>query len=160
MSKIYANPAVVRNLRTTDDASDLTVNIFNFDLADSAYKPASIANGDQIQIGTLPGGEALVPHLCRLDVPIIDSDGSATGSASIGTADTPAALKATTSVAAALLLTNEDFALATAGTIGNANDDVPIYLTFTAAVATLATSGKITFVQISRAFRQDEATVG
>ena len=157
---IFANPNVTHNLRNTGNAAGLSINIFNFDLADSAYKPAAIGVGDKIQIGTIPAGDALVPHLCRIDVPIIDSNGTPTGSASIGTTGFPSALNATGAVAAAQLLSGEDFALATAGNIGDANVDTPIYLTFTAAVATLAATGKITFVQITRALRQDEPAVG
>ena len=152
---IYANPAVSRNVRNTGNASDLTVNVFVFDLANTAYRPASIGVGDQIQVGVVPAGDILVPHLCRYDSAVVDSNGTPTGSASLGTIGTPAALKATTAVGATQLLTAEDFALATAGTIGDPNADVPIYLTFTAAVATLAATGKITFVQITRAARED-----
>jgi hypothetical protein len=155
MSTIFTNPGVSRNLRTADDAGDLTFNAFVFDLANTAYAPTAIANGDKIQIGTVPAGEKLVAHLCRLDIPVIDTDVSPTATGTVGTAASAAAVAGSQTLSAsAKLLTAEDFALTTAE-VGDANVDTPIYLTFTAAVKTLAATGKIVFEQVSRPVRCD-----
>lgn len=150
MTVIYKNPQVQKNVNTAEDAGDLVHNQFTFDFAKS-YAPGSTALGvgDQIQVGVVPAGEVLVPHLCLLRIPAIDSNGSPTGTAAIGTATTDNALKATASVAAAQTLSGEDFTLTT-GPIGADNADTPIYLTIKAVMATQITTGKIIFDQVCR----------
>ncbi len=138
----YANPAAERSLSNTDRAGTVVVNPFAFDVANTAYKPASLVSTDKVQIGIVPAGCVLLPHLSLVRIPILDTNGAPTGSASIGTAASAAALKATAAVNAAQTLSGEDFLL-TSGPIGSKTVDTPIYLTFTASVATLQTAGTI-----------------
>jgi hypothetical protein len=138
----YANPAAERSMANNDRVGDLVVNPFAFDVANAAYKPASLAISDKVQIGIVPAGCVLLPHLSLIRIPALDTNGSPTGSASIGTSASAANIKATTSVSAAQTLSGEDFLL-TNGPIGSRTVDTPIYLTFTAAVATLQTTGTI-----------------
>lgn len=156
----YFNPDVQKNLRTAEDAGDVTVNVFVFDLANTAYKPASLGVGDTIQIGTVPAGEKLVSHLSRLDLPIFDTAGSPTATGTVGITGSAAAIAGSQTLSAtAKILVGSGFALATAD-VGDANVDTPVYLTFTGAAATLATTGKIVFHQVSRPFRNDDPDNG
>lgn len=138
----YKNPAVLQGKAVPQQAGELVLPAREvFDFANTAYKPAAIVNTDKIQIGVIPAGCKLVPHLASIQIPIIDTNGAPTGQASIGTATTPAALKAAAAVSgAAQRLTGEDLLPAD---IGAKDVDVPVYLTFTANVATLQTVGKI-----------------
>lgn len=142
MTTNYTNPAAERSMANSDSAGQLVVNPFKFDVANTAYKPASLGIGDAIQIGIVPAGCVLLPHLSLVRIPALDTNGSPTGSASIGTAASAANLKATTAVSAAQTLSGEDFLLVN-GPIGSKTVDTPILLTFTAAVATLQTTGTI-----------------
>ena len=159
----YSNPDVQKNLRTAEDAGDVTVNVFVFDFANAAYKPAALVSGDTIQIGTIPAGEKLVAHLSRLDLPIIDTNGAPTGTGTVGITGSAADIAASQTLSAtAKILVGSSFALATAD-VGDPNVDTPVYLTLTANVATLATTGKIVFHQVSRPFMNgdpDNGTVG
>lgn len=110
------------------------------DLGNRAVFPAAVANADQIQIGIVPGGCVLIPHLCALRVPKLDANGAPTGKFKIGTETTIDALALEQNGNAAVSLTAEDFVLA--GVIGDPVNDVPIFLTASAAVATLGT-GKV-----------------
>lgn len=123
----YANGAVYIDRQVTD-------------LGNRAVFPVAVANADQIQIGVVPGGCVLIPHLCALRVPKLDTNATPTGKYKIGTETTIDALAAEQLGSAAISLTAEDFALS--GVIGSETDDVPIFLTASAAVATLGT-GKI-----------------
>lgn len=162
MTTKYFNPAVLRNLRVADDAGDVTCNIFVFDFADKSYAPATLGVGDSIQIGTIPAGEKLLPHLSRLDLPAVDTNGTPTGTFTGGTASSAAALLASHAAQTAATIVGAGFALST-GEVGDANVDTPILLTMTAAVATVAATGKIGFEQFSRPIRcdaPDNAVVG
>lgn len=138
----YKNPTNARIVATPEGATDLAVNPQVFDFANTAYRPSSLVNTDKIEVGVVPAGYVLVEHLSAIRIPQIDSNGTPTGQASIGTAAVPAALRAAGVVNAALTLTGEDFTL-TNGPIGSRTADTPIYLTFTANVATTVTTGKI-----------------
>lgn len=142
MTTTYTNPAAERSMSNTDRAGTIVVNPFAFDVANAAYKPASLGIGDKIQIGIVPAGCVLLPHLSLVRIPALDTNGSPTGSASIGTAASAANLKATAVVTSAQTLSGEDFLLSN-GPIGSKTVDTPIYLTFTIAVATLQTTGTI-----------------
>lgn len=118
------------------------------DLADSVQTPA-LANGDLLQIGMVPAGTKLVPHLCRLAVPKLDTNGAPTGKFKIGTAATADALVAEANASAAVTDLQTNFK---AVEIGSATKDTPIYLTLSAALATQATSGEIVFDVALRAW--------
>jgi len=156
MPNIYVPINVSKNVATSEAASNLTFNKFVTDLSKAASGfqvlgiPATLVApqiGDQIQIGVIPAGEILVPHLCRFTNPIIDS--GATGIASLGTTALPAGIKATASVQAAATYVGSGFAIST-GEVGADNAETPVYLTFTAAVATLAATGLIVWDQVTR----------
>lgn len=118
------------------------------DLADPVQVP-TLANGDLLQIGVVPAGSKLVPHLCRLALPEIDSNASPTGKVKIGTAATADALVAEASVGAPVTDLQSSFK---AVEIGSATDDTPIYATLSAALATQAATGKIVFDVALRAW--------
>lgn len=138
----YKNPSVLQGKAVPLAAGLAVVNREVFDVANASYKPASLVNGDRIQIGVVPAGCKLVSHLSLIRIPILDTNGVPTGSASLGTNTTPAALRATAVVNAAQVISGEDFTTATSD-IGAKDVDVPLYAVFTANVATLAVTGKI-----------------
>lgn len=148
------------NVATCDDAGGLRLNTFVLDLtnpqvidaATPASGPAKLTApqvNDLLQIGVVPAGEVLVPQLCNLRVPIIDTNGTPTGSFQLGTAGTANALLGTTTTAAASSQFGEDFTLTT-GPIGDDKSDTPIYMKWIAVVATLAVTGKLVFDQVTR----------
>jgi len=146
------NPGVSKNVRTSEDAGQLTLNHFEFDLA-ASYRPTSFAatTSDRIQIGEVPAGEVLVPHLCRIAVPVLDTHNSPTGDYSIGTADDADALKGTAASETAVVLSGEDLLVQPDG-VGSRDQPTPIYLHALGAHATLAATGKVVFDQVSRPF--------
>jgi hypothetical protein len=120
-------------------------------LADTVAVPGPIALGDSIQIGVIPAGAVLVPELTTIQAARIDT--GATGKATIETTIGSANICVEKAVNAALLLRGSDLKpspvpvepgqTSPVPEIGSTTDDIPIYLTFTAAVATLARSGFI-----------------
>ncbi|MGH8117636.1 MAG: hypothetical protein ACREPJ_10080 [Rhodanobacteraceae bacterium] len=141
------NPKLVA--RTTPAASGaLYIDRQVTNLADPLQVPAH-ANGDRLQIGVVPAGTKLVPHLCRLAVPKLDTNGSGTGKVKIGTADTADALVAEAAATSAINDLQTSFK---AAEIGSATADTPIYLTLSAALATQVTSGSIVFDLALRAW--------
>lgn len=115
--------------------------------------PAAIANGDQVQIGVVPAGCVLVPQLSCFQIPKVDTNGAATGKFKLGTADTIAAIAAEQNGGGALSLFGEDLVLT--GVVGSPTDDTPIYLTASAAVATVAATGTLIADLALRAWRDD-----
>lgn len=112
------------------------------DLADRSFIPANLANGDNIQIGVVPAGCMLVPQLCTIQVPILDTNGVPTAKYKIGSTAVPDALAAEKSPAgAASVVATTDFK--PGAVFGSPTDDTPVYLTLSAAIATQATTGKI-----------------
>lgn len=148
----YQSHGVSKNLRTSEDAGQLTYNRFVFDFA-ASYRPPTFTNAssDKIQIGEVPAGEVLVPHLCRIEIPAIDTHGSPTGDYSIGTADDPDALKGTAASETAVVLTGEDILVQASG-VGDRDEPTPIYLVALGAHATVAPTGKVVFEQITRPY--------
>lgn len=146
----YQNPATGKNVRTSEDAGQMTLNPFRFDFAGS-YRPATFtsASSDRIKIGEVPAGEVLVPHLCRISIPQLDTAGSPTGDYSLGVDGAPASLRASAPSETAVVLTGEDL-LVPATPIGSPDEPTPIYLTAVAAHATVAATGVIAFDQVSR----------
>lgn len=110
-------------------------------LAAPGFWPSTIAVGDQIQIGVVPRGCVLVPWLCNINLPVLDSGPSGTLSVSIGTQATPAALKATAAATGAQNVAGS--ALAPGVVIGDPVNDVPLFITATAAAVKAATAGTI-----------------
>lgn len=137
----YSNPAADRGAANVDSAGVVAVNRFKFDLAQS-YAPTDLNNGDLIKIGFVPAGCKLVPHLCCIKVPALDSNGSPTGDYTIGTADDPDALKGSAASETAVTLSGEDFVLATAD-IGAKNVDVAVYIKAVADSATTPATGTV-----------------
>lgn len=134
---------------TATEAGGLTFNKFFYDFADKTYA-GNLAANDLLCIGVVPAGNKLVPHLSRIDMIQIDSGGAPTGDYSIGTADVPDALKASTaSETAAAILFGEDFALATAE-VGSKTVDTPIYVKAINASQTTPTIGKIVSHLVTR----------
>jgi hypothetical protein len=130
----------LRARATPDGAGELYIDrqVTNLD----AIVTSAPASGDNIQIGIVPAGCKLVPHLCLLQVPVLDTNAASTVKYKIGTVASVAALaaevtpgnNATSSIASA------SFLVGAAG-FGSPTDDVPIYLTLSAAVATQPAAG-------------------
>ncbi|MDN5925036.1 MAG: hypothetical protein L0H70_08565 [Xanthomonadales bacterium] len=117
--------------------------------------PTSIADGDLVQIGVVPANCVLVPHLCNIAVPILDTNGTATLKFTVGTAaDTDVLVSSEKDAKAAVTLKPGDLLPAT---VGDPENDTPIYLVATAAAATLATSGTITADLAVRAYSAGDA---
>src|SRR5574337_1116439 len=104
-------------------------------LDDATQWPAAIASGDQIQI------------------PEVDSAGAPTGKYKLGTAGTIAAIAAEQNGSAAVSLFGEELVLT--GVVGSPTDDTPIYLTASAAVATISATGTLVADLVLRAWRDD-----
>lgn len=119
------------------------------DVSDPVQVPAALANGDLLQIGVVPAGSKLVPRLCTLQIPKLDTNVSATGQGKVGTAAVADALVVAASLGAAITDLQTNFKDVE---IGSATDDTPIYLTLSAALATQATTGKIVFDVALRAW--------
>lgn len=147
-----ANHGVSKNVRTGEAAGVPTLNPFVFDFA-ASYAPATFTSvtSDRIQIGEVPAGEVLVPHLCRISIPQLDSNGAPTGDYSIGTADDPDALKGSAASETAVVLTGEDL-LVQATPVGARDVPTPIYIHALAAHATVAVTGKVKFDQVTRPY--------
>lgn len=122
-------------------------------LADPTQWPAAPASGDQIQIGVIPAGHVLVPHLSLIRVPELDSNASATGKFKLGTDAANTAVAVEQNAGGDIVLSGEDLVLT--GTVGSQTDDTPIYLTLSAALATKVTTGKIVADLAIRSYRQD-----
>lgn len=122
-------------------------------LDDATQWPAAIASGDQIQIGVVPAGCVLVPQLSSFQIPKVDSNGAATGKYKLGTASAITAIAAEQNGNAAVSLFGEDLALT--GVVGSPTDDTPIYLTASAAVATVSATGTLVADLVLRAWRDD-----
>lgn len=146
----YTNPATERSLVNTDSAGVLACNPSKFALG-ASYAPSDINTGDLIQIGIVPAGCKLVPHLCRISVPVLDSNGAPTGDYSIGSATDPDALKDTAASETAVVLSGEDFTADTSE-LGARNVDVPVYIKALADSATTPTTGTIDVDLVIRAY--------
>lgn len=136
------NPAVDQGQAVPASAGVVVVNRSVFDFSDTSYAPASIASADLIQIGVVPAGCKLIPHLCRISVPTLDSNGSPTGDYTLGSSVDPDALKGSAAAETAVVLSGEDFT-ATTSELGAKAADVKVYLKAVAAVATAAVTGSI-----------------
>jgi hypothetical protein len=147
----YSNAARIQAVVAASTANALNVNRFEFNLA-GGERPTTKVATDQIQIGVVPPLEKLVPHLCLLIIPALDSNGSPTGDYSIGSADDPDGLKAAAAAETAVTLSGEDFILTGTGDFGAEAEEVPLYITLTNDIATLAAAGVIKFVQVTRPY--------
>lgn len=141
----YNNPKLLSRVTPTANGA-LYIDRQVTDISDPAAFPAALANADLVQIGVVPAGTKLVPHLCRLSLP--DLDTGSTGNASVGTAASGASLIAAGSIQAAAVKSQSDFK---AVEIGSPTDDTPLYLAATAASTTPAT-GQIVFDLALRAW--------
>ncbi len=126
-------------------------------LADPIAVPPALAVGDQLQIGVIPAGCVLVPELTTLHLPVFDTNAAPTGAATIGTAASTAILAG----AQALSATQKDLRGSALGfsalpgaavPLGSPDTDIPIFLTFTGAVATRAAVGQVVCDFVFRAF--------
>jgi len=151
----YSNPAAARSLSNTDRAGSVVVNPFKFDFANTGYAPTALAATTLIQIGIVPAGCKLIPHLCRISVPVLDSNGAPTGDYSIGSATTPTALKASAASETAVVLSGEDFTADTSE-LGSRTVDVPVYITIINVSATAPVTGVI---EADLAIRAFDATI-
>lgn len=114
--------------------------VTNLDAA--GFLTANPASGDNIQIGVVPAGCKLVPHLCLLQVPVLDTNAASTVKYKVGTVASVAALVAevTPGNNAASTVASASFIVGAAG-FGSPTDDTPIYLNLSAAVATQPAAG-------------------
>jgi len=138
----YKNPAALAGKAIPTEAGQVKINRDVFDFANPATRPATFVTNDLLLIGIVPAGCKLVPHLTRISMPALDSNGAPTGDYEIGTATDSDALKATAPSETAVVLSGEDFVLATAD-IGAKFVDVPIYAKALANSATVPVTGKV-----------------
>lgn len=156
----YLNPHI-RSGITPNEAGALYIDRQVTQLNDLAVIPAGtvFAIGDQLQIGVIPAGAVLLPELSTLNLPIVDTNGAPTAHGSIGTAASATQIAAAQALGAAVTLRGSSLALsaqpgASLG-LGSPDTDTPIYLTFTALVATLAPTGQFVLDLALRAFNPD-----
>jgi hypothetical protein len=135
------NPNVDGPQATPCEAGGLKFNRHVFDFA-ASYAPAAVVTGALIQIGVVPAGNKLVPHLSRIAIPALDTNGAPTGDYTVGSADDPDALKAAAAAETAVVLSGEDFTVVTSE-LGALAEDVPVYITATGDFATVAATGKV-----------------
>lgn len=150
MAKTYANPRQRAGV-TAEAAGALYLDVQQLDVADPALGLGTLAVNDAVQIGVVPAGHVLVTALSQISIPKLDTNGTATGKVSIGTADDADALVAATSVGAAV---SEGVGDLTGDPIVAKDVDVTILLTCTAACATQATSGTVVSRLVLRAYNQ------
>jgi len=151
----YANPNLSPYSPVASAVGPIIHDRRVFNLAATAgHRPPSLIIGNDIVLFEVPAGHALVPHLCRFAFPQIDSHGTPTGQASIGTAAAPASLRAAAAVNAVRVDSGEDL-LQPEAVIGHPTRPTPVVLRFTAAVATLAPTGQIVCDFALRAYRSD-----
>jgi len=152
----YLNPKMRAGI-TPEAAGAVYLDRQITNLNDPAEVPAALAVGDQLQIGVIPAGATLIPELSTLHFPIFDTNGTPTGAATIGTA------AGTSQLAGAQTLSGTAKSLrgsalgysALPGTepaLGSPDTDIPLFLTFTGAVATLAQVGQVVLDLALRAF--------
>lgn len=154
----YANPKVDAILPNVPAIGSLAFNRHTFDFADTSYAPTDLNLADTVQIGVVPAGHVLVPHLCRLAVPQLET-GSPVSDYTIGTEANPDALKGSAPSETAAALFGEDW-LVPVEAIGHPTEDTPIYITIiTANPAGTAVSGSVVFEPVYRAWRDDIDTV-
>lgn len=144
------NPNVDGPQATPCEAGGLKFNRHVFDFA-ASYAPAAIAQNDLLQIGVVPAGNKLVPHLSRISVPVLDSNGAPTGDYAIGSEDNDDALKASAASETAVILSGEDFTAVTSE-LGALAEDVPIYIKAVNASATSPVTGKVIADLVIRPF--------
>lgn len=143
----YSKHIDTLRVATSEDAGQASHNTFKLDLANAAYRPATLAQNDRIAIGVVPAGEKLVPHLCQIVMPVIDSNGAPTGDWRIGTTATDNALTGNNAAETAVRLSGEDLSDAD---IGSKTEPTIIWVKFVNAVATVAPTGVIKAHLVSR----------
>lgn len=148
------NNALLKSMITPEASGAVYVDRQQQNLAFPNVVPAQLNIGDQFQIGVVPAGSVLIPWLCNLHFPAMDSNGSPTLAGSIGTANTPAALAAAAVFTAAKNVAGSSL-LNPQQVIGDPEVDTPIYLTVTTAAATPAKTGLIWADLALRAWRDD-----
>lgn len=149
----FANPNINDVLPNVPDTGTIAFNRFIYDQA-ADYHSDDINVGDRIQIGVVPAGQVLVPHLSRLSLPALEG-ASPASDYTIGTDADPDALKGSAASETAVVLFGEDW-LAPAASVGHPSQDTPIYITFiTADQVNEAVTGQIVFEPALRAWRDD-----
>ncbi len=124
---------------------------YTFDLS-ASYATGAGADESLIVIGYVPADCVLIPHLSRLSLPVLDTNGAPTGDYEVGTiADTDALLATRAAETAAAVSTGEDLLYPTTG-IGSATEPTAIVIRVSAVIATLGT-GTIVFEPVYRARR-------
>jgi hypothetical protein len=126
-------------------------------LNDPVEVPAGIANGDQLQIGVIPAGTTLIPELSTLHLAIFDTNVAPTATGTVGTAAGPADIAAVQTLSGAVVnLRGSSLGFSalpgTTPPLGSPDTDIPIFITFTHALATQATSGQVVCDLAFRAF--------
>lgn len=144
------NPAVRQAKPVPTSAGALKVLREIYTLG-SSYASTDINNNDLIQVGVVPAGCKLVPHLSSISIPAIDSNGAPTGDYMLGTATDADALKGSAASETAVILSGEDFDQVN-GVIGSKTADVPIYVKAVADSATTPTTGSFIANWVIRPF--------
>lgn len=150
----YKNPAVDQGQAVPCDAGVVVLNRFEFDLSNTSYAPTDINNGDLIQIGVVPANCKLIPHLSRVSIPALDSNGSPTGDYTVGSTVDADALKGSAASETAVVLSGEDFTVITSD-LGTKASDVKVYIAAVADSATTPATGLIVAELAIRAYRSD-----
>lgn len=128
----------------------LAFDRFEFSLA-ASYASGAGADESILVIGVVPPDCVLVPHLSRLSLPVLDTNGAPTGDYEVGTlADTDALLATRAAETAAAVTFGEDWLVPTSP-IGAPGVSTDIVIRVSNAIATLGT-GTIVLDAVFRAW--------
>ena len=155
----YNNPKLLANF-TPQALGALYLDRQVTNINDPNLGLAAPAVGDQVQIGLIPAGAVLVPELSTLHLPIFDTNAAPTGAATIGVVGGTSAIAGAQNLSATakdIRGSALNFSALPNGAVplGDPEVNIPISLTFTGAVATLAAQGQIVLDLAFRAFRSD-----
>ncbi len=146
----FKNPANERPGLSVLAQGLLAYDRFEFDLS-KPYAVGAGADESIIVIGYVPVDCVLVPQLTKLTIPQLDSNGAPTGDYYVGTLADTDALKGTAAAETATVLFGEDF-LAPTAPVGSQAEATAIVIHVHNVIATLATTGKIVFEPVFRAW--------
>lgn len=146
----HKNPKNAQHVLSVLAQGLLAFDRFEFSLA-ASYASGAGADESILVIGIVPPDCVLVPHLSRLSLPVLDTNGAPTGDYEVGTlADTDALLLTRQAETAAAVTFGEDW-LVPASPIGAKDVATEIVIRVSNAIATLGT-GTIVFEPVFRAW--------
>lgn len=150
----YNNPKMVGGI-TAEASGAVYVDRQVTQLADPVTFPHGLQVGDQVQVGIIPAGHVMLPYLSVINFPKLDTNAAATGTYNLGTDTTPNLFGAAINAGQV-----KKAALTGLDVVGDPEEDTPIYITVTAAIATQVATGRIVLDVAMRAWRSETDAAG